>query len=91
MYKRQLDGRLSRKGDTWRYDDFKGVVGDSDMRGSAEVKLSGARPFLTAHLVSKRLDFDALAGFLGAAPPTGGGAASNADIQACPLYTPKCV
>ena len=78
----KLDGRLSRKGDTWRYDDFKGVVGDSDMHGSAEVKLSGARPFLTANLVSKRLDFDDLAGFLGAAPQTGGGEASNAEIKA---------
>lgn len=78
----RLDGRLSRNSNVWRYEDFKGVVGDSDMSGSAEVKVGGARPFLTADLVSKRLDFDDLAGFLGAAPQARGDEASNAKIKA---------
>lgn len=78
----RLDGRLSRSTNVWHYEDFKGVVGDSDMGGSAEVKLGGTRPMLTANLVSKRLDFDDLAGFLGAAPQTGGDEASNAEIKA---------
>ena len=78
----RLDGRLGRNTDVWRYEDFKGVVGDSDMSGTAEVKVGGTRPLLTADLVSRRLDFDDLAGFLGAAPQAGGGEASNAEIKA---------
>jgi len=69
----RLQGRLSRKGATWHYDDFSGKVGDSDLAGSASVDPSGPRPFLKADLVSKRLDFDDLAGFVGAPPQTGGG------------------
>ncbi len=69
----QLLGRLSRKGATWHYDGFTGKVGDSDLAGSASVDPSGVRPFLKADLVSKRLDFDDLAGFVGAPPQTGGG------------------
>ncbi|MCF7220865.1 AsmA family protein [Marilutibacter chinensis] len=63
-----LDGHFSRIGDTWRYDGFNGKVGDSDLGGSASVTVSGPRPYLRADLVSKRLDFDDLAGFVGATP-----------------------
>lgn len=73
----RLDGRFTRDGDTWRYDGFTGVVGDSDLAGSASVTVGRARPLLQASLVSKRLDFDDLAGFVGAPPQTGGGEASN--------------
>lgn len=73
----KLDGRFTRDKTTWRYDDFKGVVGDSDLAGDASVDTGGARPFLRANLVSRRLDFDDLAGFVGAAPQTGGGESAN--------------
>ncbi|MCH6482249.1 AsmA family protein [Pseudoxanthomonas sp. LH2527] len=78
----RLDGRFTRDGDTWRYDGFTGVVGDSDLAGSASVTVGRERPLLTANLVSKRLDFDDLAGFVGAPPQTGGGEASNAQQRA---------
>lgn len=78
----RLDGRFTRDGSTWRYDDFAGVVGDSDLRGSAAVTVGRDRPLLTADLVSKRLDFDDLAGFVGAPPQTGGGETSNAGQRA---------
>lgn len=64
----RLDGRLRHAGDTWRYDGFTGKVGDSDLSGSASVATGGERPFLRADLVSKRLDFDDLAGFVGGTP-----------------------
>ena len=48
-----------------------GVVGDSDLAGDASVDTGRARPFLRANLVSKRLDFDDLAGFVGKAPQAG--------------------
>ena len=78
----RLDGRFSRDGDTWRYDDFTGLVGDSDLGGSAAVTVGRKRPLLEAHLVSKRLDFDDLAGFVGAPPQTGGEEAANAEQRA---------
>lgn len=74
----RLDGRFTRDGDTWHYDDFAGIVGDSDLGGSAAVTVGRERPLLKANLVSKRLDFDDLAGFVGAPPQTGGAEASNA-------------
>lgn len=67
-----LDGRLTRDSaagrTTWRYTDFSGKVGDSDLGGDAAVTTGGPRPLLKANLQSRRLDFDDLAGFLGGAP-----------------------
>jgi len=74
----RLDGRLRRNGDVWRYDGFKGRVGDSDLAGDVQVDVSGPRPMFTAQLLSRRLDFDDLAGFLGAPPSTGGDETANA-------------
>ncbi|MEJ1096186.1 MULTISPECIES: AsmA family protein [unclassified Pseudoxanthomonas] len=64
----RLDGRFTRDGDTWHYDGFTGEVGDSDLGGSASITVGRDRPLLKANLVSKRLDFDDLAGFVGATP-----------------------
>ncbi|KFN42820.1 AsmA family protein [Arenimonas oryziterrae] len=74
-----LRGRLRRVAHTWMYDNFKGVVGDSDLAGDASVETGGARPFLRAHLVSKNLDFDDLGGFVGAPPQTGGNETASAE------------
>ena len=63
-----LDGRLQRDGLTWRYRDFTGTVGDSDLAGDVVVDTGSERPKLTAKLSSKHLDFDDLAGFLGLPP-----------------------
>lgn len=68
-----LLGRLTREARTWNYDDFSGAVGDSDLAGDASVDSAGDRPFLRADLVSKRLDFDDLGGFIGAPPQTARG------------------
>jgi uncharacterized protein involved in outer membrane biogenesis len=81
-----LDGRLTRdiagKRTTWHYDRFTGKVGDSDLAGNASVTTGGARPYLRGDLVSRRLDFDDLAGFVGAAPDTGGGETTNPELAA---------
>ncbi|KAF1712911.1 AsmA family protein [Pseudoxanthomonas sacheonensis] len=78
----KLDGRLIRKADLWRYQDFTGVVGDSDLSGTANVTLGRKRPLLEANLVSKRLDLDDLAGFLGAPPQVGGNETTNPELKA---------
>ena len=85
-----LDGRFTReithetKGGrvVWHYDGFTGKVGDSDIGGNASVETGGKRPYLRATLTSRRLDFDDLAGFVGAAPQTGGGEATNPELAA---------
>lgn len=78
----RFDGRFRRDGNTWRYEDFSGVVGDSDLGGSATIIDRGERLLLTAELVSKRLDFDDLAGFVGAPPQSGDGETSNEELRA---------
>ena len=77
-----LDGRFTRDGDTWHYDGFTGKVGDSDLGGDASVTTGGERLFLRGNLVSRRLDFDDLAGFVGAAPQAGGNETANAEQKA---------
>ena len=66
----RLDGQLKRDHERWRYEKFNGRVGDSDLAGDVEIDVAGERPRLTANLLSKRLDFDDLAGFIGAPPTT---------------------
>ncbi|MBD8634912.1 AsmA family protein [Stenotrophomonas sp. CFBP 13725] len=78
----RLDGQLTRDHQVWQYQKFNGRVGDSDLGGDVKVEVGGERPRLTANLVSKRLDFDDLAGFIGAPPKTGGDETANAEQKA---------
>ncbi|HEY5808538.1 MAG TPA: AsmA family protein, partial [Povalibacter sp.] len=75
----KLRGRLDRDGDVWSYRKFKGKVGDSDMAGDASLTLGAGRPLIKATVVSQRLDFDDLAGFIGAPPQTGQGETAAAE------------
>jgi len=79
-----LDGRLTRDAATrtWHYDGFTGQVGQSDLNGSAAVTLGRDRPFLKADLVSRRLDFDDLAGFIGGTPDADDGDALDPELVA---------
>lgn len=63
-----LLGQLKHEAKVWHYQDFSGKVGDSDLNGDATVETGGVRPKLIADLISQRLDFDDLAGFIGAPP-----------------------
>lgn len=69
-----LKGRLGHDvtaaSDVWSYRKFAGTVGDSDLSGDASLDLAGERPLLKADVVSRKLDFDDLAGFLGGNPST---------------------
>ncbi|MET1023565.1 MAG: AsmA family protein [Pseudoxanthomonas sp.] len=77
-----FDGTLTRAGNTWHYDRFTGKVGDSDLGGSTAVTVGGPRLKLEADLRSKRLDFDDLAGFIGAPAKGGAGETRNAEQAA---------
>jgi uncharacterized protein involved in outer membrane biogenesis len=63
-----LRGNLHRQDDKWAFHDFAGKVGNSDLGGNVDVDTSAKRPVMKAALVSKLLDLDDLAGFIGAKP-----------------------
>jgi len=52
-----MAGRLQRGPKLWRYDRFAGRVGRSDLTGSLQVEIGGARPFLRGEVLSQVLDF----------------------------------
>lgn len=47
---------------------LSGTVGDSDVAGTLQVMTGGERPLVSARLHSRKLDFDDLAGLIGAPP-----------------------
>lgn len=69
----RLKGHLKHEGKVWSFSNFSGRVGDSDLSGNIRVDLEPKRHVLKADLVSNRLDFDDLAGFIGGTPTTGAG------------------
>ncbi|HWP58473.1 MAG TPA: AsmA family protein [Candidatus Acidoferrales bacterium] len=64
----QLKGHLKHEGNLWSFSNFSGRVGDSDLSGNIHVDLAPKRHLMKAELVSNRLDFDDLAGFIGGRP-----------------------
>ncbi len=66
-----LRARLSRNVHLWRLDGLGGKVGASDLTGSLSVRTGGQRPFLTADLHSRSLDFPDLGALFGGARKTG--------------------
>ena len=66
----RVAGRLVRRGTLYRLETFTGRVGDSDLAGDLSVETRGQRPFLSADLHSRRLDFDDLGSLFGGAPST---------------------
>lgn len=63
-----ISGHLVKPEDTWRFEDFKGKMGDSDLSGTLAYTPREKRPYIEANVVSERLDFADLAGFVGADP-----------------------
>jgi uncharacterized protein involved in outer membrane biogenesis len=77
-----LEGRLERDGDTLRYRNFSGRLGDSVVSGELSVDLGGDRPFARGDIQSSHLDFDDLAVLVGAPPDTGPGETANPEQRA---------
>jgi uncharacterized protein involved in outer membrane biogenesis len=64
----KIGGRLARSGEVWRYDEFRGTVGESDLRGTFKVDMAPQRPMMEAKLHSNLLDIADLGGFVGSNP-----------------------
>jgi len=75
----ELSGQLLREGEVWKFQNFDGAIGDSDMHGSLQIDYGRERPFLTAMLESKLLDLDDLGPLIGLPPKTEGGEAASAE------------
>ena len=69
----RIAGHFLREGDKFTLRNFKGVVGGSDVEGNASLDLTRKKPFFSADVTSRRLDYKDLAGFLGAPPPSAQG------------------
>lgn len=76
-----LAGHLTRKGNVWQLQKMAGIVGNSDLSGDVKVDYGPKRPFLTAKLASKNLDFDDLGPLVGMPPATEGGEAASAQQE----------
>ena len=64
----RLSGRLKHVSAVWYFHGFSGKVGDSDLAGELSVDRSKAKPLIDADLVSARLDYKDLGGFVGLPP-----------------------
>lgn len=69
----RLQGRLARTGSVWRFSDFHGRVGDSDIAGNFAIDVGGERSQMQIDVASRSLDFDDLAPLIGRAPKVGPG------------------
>jgi uncharacterized protein involved in outer membrane biogenesis len=67
-----LAGHFVRDGMRYKLTGLQGRVGSSDMHGTVAVDVKHERPMIDADVVSKKLDYKDLAGFLGAPPPAKG-------------------
>jgi len=70
----ELSGDFLRTGDLWRFDDFSGTVGDSDLAGSVSLDVGREQPLMVADLVSEHLELVDLGPLIGLNPgePTSG-------------------
>jgi len=67
----KLSGRLQKQNEIWKFQQFKGKVGDSDLSGDLSYDTKREPGFVKANLVSQLLQMDDLAGFIGATPSEG--------------------
>lgn len=75
----RLKGNLTHQGLTWRFSEIQGRIGDSDLGGELTVVRGKGKPLVQGSLYSRHLDFDDLAGVVGATPDTKPDETSSAD------------
>ncbi len=69
----KLSGRLLRTDGMWRFENFAGKVGESDLAGTLQVDTGGKRPYMHGDLTSKVLNFADLGPLVGTKQPREGG------------------
>lgn len=76
----RIAGHLRQNGKHVEYEQFRGLMGSSDLAGTISVNLSAAKPSVTADLVSNTLDLTDFGPLIGAQPK----AASKAKDRVLP-------
>ena len=77
-----IAGHLIHQGTLWRFEDFSGKVGNSDLAGRLDYEHSGKRPMLRGDLHSKVLDLADLGPLVGAPPGTKPGKVASPEQRA---------
>jgi uncharacterized protein involved in outer membrane biogenesis len=62
------EGQIVHGGKTWRYENFSGRIGGSDIAGTFQVDSGGKRTAIEADLVSRQLDLADLGPLIGSRP-----------------------
>jgi uncharacterized protein involved in outer membrane biogenesis len=75
-------GRLIRDGSVWRFEEFEGKIGDSDMAGDVSLEMRDKRPLVQARITSQLLDLDDLGTLIGAPPSTAPGETASPEQRA---------
>lgn len=78
----KLTGSLDPDHPVWRYQDFHGMVGKSDLQGSLTYEGGGARPSLSGKMQSKLLQFADLGPLIGVGGEPADPAAKEAQARA---------
>ncbi len=78
----ELSGDFLRKGDQWRFDGFRGTVGDSDLAGSVTLDVGREQPLMVADLVSEHLELVDLGPLIGLYPEAADPAHPNGEPPA---------
>ena len=74
-----IAGHLTKTGNVWTFENFKGRVGGSDLEGHLTYDISQKRNFMKAELISRKLDMKDLAGFVGGTPEPRAGEGDSAE------------
>jgi uncharacterized protein involved in outer membrane biogenesis len=69
----KVSGRLIRTDGMWKFENFAGKVGESDLAGTLQVDTGGKRPLMHGDLTAKVLNFADLGPLVGTKTPREGG------------------
>lgn len=88
----RLEGRLNVKDRSILFQDFKGVMGESDLSGDVSVKLRKPRPLMQSTVRSKQLRLADLSGLIGGDPSNPAASATEDDgrlLPSTPISVPR--
>ncbi len=80
----RIAGQLLRNGTRWRYENFTGTIGQSDVAGTVQVDTGGAKPLLSGAVTSHQLALADLGPSVGASPGTDATPISTASTATTP-------
>ena len=80
----RLEGRLNVQGRSILFQDFKGLMGESDLAGDVSIQLQKPRPLMKGVVRSRQVRLADLSGLIGGDPNSPPAAAANGDGRLLP-------